>query len=120
MSSRRRRRPCGPGQINIRRCAGCRCCGKRWRSIMGHQGLAVAPDAVTVTSGATEALAASILALVKLGDEVLLFQPLYDAYLPLVQRAGGVARLARLSPPDWRLTAEVIDEGFTERTRAGV
>src|SRR3546814_324499 len=85
-----------------------------------HQGLAVAPDAVTVTSGATEALAASILALVKLGDEVLLFQPLYDAYLPLVQRAGGVARLARLSPPDWRLTAEVIDEGFTERTRAVV
>lgn len=82
-----------------------------------HQGLHVAPDEVTVTSGATEALAASILALVKPGDEVLLFQPLYDAYLPLVQRAGGVARLARLSPPDWRLTAEVIEESFTERTR---
>ncbi len=85
-----------------------------------HQGLNVTPEEVTVTSGATEALAASILALVKPGDEVLLFQPLYDAYLPLVQRAGGIARLARLSPPDWRLTAEVIEQGFTERTRVVV
>lgn len=85
-----------------------------------HQKLRVAPDEVTVTSGATEALAATILALVKPGDEVLLFQPLYDAYLPLVRRAGGVARLSRLAPPDWRLTAEVIEQGFTERTRAVV
>src|SRR3546814_20433035 len=50
----------------------------------------------------------------------MLFQPVYDADLPLGQRAGGVARLARLSPPDWRLTAAVIDAGFTERTRAVV
>jgi aspartate/methionine/tyrosine aminotransferase len=85
-----------------------------------HQGLDASPDEVTVTSGATEALAASILSLVKPGDEVLLFQPLYDAYLPLVRRAGGVAKLARLSPPDWRLTAEAIEEGCTERTRVVV
>ena len=82
-----------------------------------HQGLAVRPDEVIVTSGATEALAASILALVKPGDEVLLFQPLYDAYLPLVRRAGGVAKLVRLEPPQWRLTPEVIAQGFTGRTR---
>ena len=49
---------------------------------------------MTVTSGATEALAAAIVALVTPGDEVLLFQPLYDAYLPLVLRAGGVPRLS--------------------------
>src|SRR3546814_32750 len=61
-----------------------------------HQGLAVAPDAVTVTSGATEALAASILALVKLGDEVLLFQPLYDAYLPLVRSEEHTSELQSL------------------------
>ncbi|MCV4777079.1 aminotransferase class I/II-fold pyridoxal phosphate-dependent enzyme, partial [Escherichia coli] len=49
-----------------------------------HQQLDLAPEEVVVTSGATEALAAAILALVTPGDEVVLFQPLYDAYLPLV------------------------------------
>lgn len=82
-----------------------------------HQGLAVAPAEVFVTSGATEALAAAILALVSPGDEVVLFQPLYDAYLPLVLRAGGVPRFVRLTPPDWRITAEALAEAFTERTR---
>jgi N-succinyldiaminopimelate aminotransferase len=82
-----------------------------------HQGLDVTPDHVVVTSGATEALAASILALVQPGDEVVLIQPLYDAYLPLVQRAGGVPRLVRLTPPDWRITEEALAAAFTERTR---
>ncbi|HEY0311581.1 MAG TPA: aminotransferase [Allosphingosinicella sp.] len=82
-----------------------------------HQGLEVDPAEVTVTSGATEALAAAILALVSPGDEVLLFQPLYDAYLPLVLRAGGVPRFVRLAPPDWRITAEALAEAFTPRTR---
>lgn len=82
-----------------------------------HQGLDVTPDHVVVTSGATEALAASILALVEPGDEVVLIQPLYDAYLPLVQRAGGVPRLVRLTPPDWRITEEALAAAFTGRTR---
>jgi aspartate/methionine/tyrosine aminotransferase len=82
-----------------------------------HQGLALDPDWVTVTSGATEALAAAILALVSPGDEVVLFQPLYDAYLPLVLRAGGVPRLVRLEPPEWRITAEALDEAFSPATR---
>ncbi|SNS38135.1 Aspartate/methionine/tyrosine aminotransferase [Sphingomonas laterariae] len=72
---------------------------------------------VTVTSGATEALAAAIFALVRPGDEVLLFQPMYDAYLPLVLRAGGVPRFARLAPPDWRIDAAMLDQAFTPRTR---
>jgi len=82
-----------------------------------HQGLALDPDQVFVTSGATEALASAILALVSPGDEVLLFQPLYDAYLPLVLRAGGVPRFVRLTPPDWRITAETLAEALTPRTR---
>jgi aspartate/methionine/tyrosine aminotransferase len=72
---------------------------------------------VTVTSGATEALAASIFALVRPGDEVVLFQPLYDAYAPLIRRAGGTIRLVRLEPPDWAISAEALAEAFTERTR---
>jgi aspartate/methionine/tyrosine aminotransferase len=82
-----------------------------------HQGLEVDPSGVVVTSGATEALAASLMALIEPGDEVLLFQPLYDAYLPLVLRAGGVPRFVRLTPPDWRITAEALDAAFTPRTR---
>jgi N-succinyldiaminopimelate aminotransferase len=72
---------------------------------------------VTVTSGGTEALAASLLALIAPGDEVVLFQPLYDSYLPMVRRAGGVPRLARLSPPDFRLSRAMLEAAFTPRTR---
>lgn len=81
------------------------------------QGLDLTPDQVVVTSGATEALAAAILALVDEGTEVAMFQPLYDAYAPLVQRAGGTARLASLKPPQWRITTEVLDEAFGPATR---
>ncbi|MES2045489.1 MAG: aminotransferase [Pseudomonadota bacterium] len=77
-----------------------------------HQGLAFGADDVMVTSGATEALAAAILALVSEGDEVLLIQPCYDAYLPLVLRAGGVPRFLSLAPPDWRLTEAAVAAAF--------
>ena len=82
-----------------------------------HQGMDFGLDEVTITSGATEALASAIMALVSPGDEVLLFQPLYDAYVPLVRRAGGVPRLVRLEPPDWRITGEKIEEALSPRTR---
>jgi aspartate/methionine/tyrosine aminotransferase len=82
-----------------------------------HQGLEASAEEVTVTSGATEALAATIMALVEPGDEVLLFQPLYDAYLPLVLRAGGVPRFVRLAPPEWRITQEALAAAFTPRTK---
>ncbi|WP_339709333.1 aminotransferase [uncultured Sphingosinicella sp.] len=72
---------------------------------------------ITVTSGATEALAASIMALVSPGDEVLMIQPMYDAYLPMVRQAGGVPKLIRLEPPQWRLTETALAEAFTPRTR---
>ncbi|HEX8467687.1 MAG TPA: aminotransferase [Allosphingosinicella sp.] len=82
-----------------------------------HQGLEVEPEEVVVTSGATEALAASLIALIEPGDEVLLFQPLYDLYLPMVIRAGGVPRFVRLTPPEWRISEEALAEAFTSRTR---
>ncbi|HEX8514455.1 MAG TPA: aminotransferase [Allosphingosinicella sp.] len=82
-----------------------------------HQGLDTEPESVVVTSGATEALAASLMALIEPGDEILLFQPLYDAYLPLLRRAGGVPRFLRLTPPDWRISEEALAEAFTAKTR---
>jgi aspartate/methionine/tyrosine aminotransferase len=72
---------------------------------------------VTITSGATEAIAAALLAFVEPGDEVVLFEPLYDSYLPMVRRAGGVPRLVRLHPPRWRFDRAALAAAFTERTR---
>lgn len=82
------------------------------------QGLEFDPAAeVVITSGATEALAATFLALIEPGDEVIVFQPLYDAYLPLIRRAGGVPRLISLSPPHWRFTAAMLEQAITPKTR---
>ena len=69
-----------------------------------HQGVVLDwRTEVTVTSGATEALAAALLAVIEPGDEVVLFEPMYDSYLPMVRRGGGVARFVRLEPPHWRI-----------------
>ncbi|UTP39337.1 aminotransferase [Phenylobacterium sp. LH3H17] len=72
---------------------------------------------VTITSGATEALAATFLSLIEPGDEVVTFQPLYDAYLPLIRRAGGVPKLVTLSPPHWRFDRAMLEAAFSEKTR---
>lgn len=71
-----------------------------------------------VTSGATEALAASILGIVEPGDEVILFQPFYDAYLPLILRAGGIPRFVDLDPRDWSFQPSQLRAAFSDRTRA--
>jgi aspartate/methionine/tyrosine aminotransferase len=82
------------------------------------QGLSLDPESeIMVTSGATEALAGALLALIEPGDEVVLFQPLYDAYLPLVKRAGGVPRFVRLQPPHWRFDEEMLAQAFSPRTK---
>jgi aspartate/methionine/tyrosine aminotransferase len=72
---------------------------------------------VLVTSGATEALADCLFGLIEPGDEVVLIEPLYDSYLPVVLRAGGVPRLVRVTPPEWKLDAEVLAAAFSERTK---
>ncbi len=72
---------------------------------------------VTITSGATEALAAALLAFIEPGDEVVLFEPLYDAYLPMVRRAGGTPQIVRLQPPWWRLERESVAPAFSNKTR---
>ena len=83
------------------------------------QDLALDPDSeIMVTSGATEAIADALMALIEPGDEVVLFQPLYDAYLPLVQRAGGNPRFVNLKPPHWNLTREALEAAFSPRTKA--
>jgi aspartate/methionine/tyrosine aminotransferase len=75
---------------------------------------------ITITSGATEAIAAALLAFIEPGDEVVLFEPLYDAYVPMVRRAGGVPRIVRLQPPHWRFEREAVAAAFSDRTRVVV
>jgi aspartate/methionine/tyrosine aminotransferase len=75
---------------------------------------------VMVTSGATEALAGAILGIVEPGDEVVLFEPMYDAYLPLVRLAGGVPKFVTLQPPHFRLTEEALAQAFSPKTKAVV
>ncbi len=83
-----------------------------------HQGVNFDPDTeIMITSGATEAIAGALFALIEPGDEVVLFQPMYDAYLPLVKRAGGIPKFVKLSPPDWRFTAESLMAAFSPRTK---
>jgi aspartate/methionine/tyrosine aminotransferase len=83
-----------------------------------HHGISFDPNAeIMVTSGATEAIAGALLALIEPGDEVVLFQPMYDAYLPLVRRAGGVPKLVRLEPPQWRFDEAMLRQAFSPKTR---
>ena len=75
------------------------------------------PTEVMVTSGGTEALASSLFAMIEPGDEVVLIEPLYDSYLPIVQRAGGIAKLVRLEPPGWELPEVALAEAFSDKTK---
>ena len=82
-----------------------------------EQRLSLDPAQVIVTSGATEALAAAIFAFIRAGDEAIVLQPFYDAYLPLVERAGGTARTVSLVPPRWTLALRELEAAIGDRTR---
>ena len=62
-------------------------------------------------------LACAFLALIEPGDEVVLFAPAYDAYAPMVRRAGGVPVFVRLAPPRWRFDRAALEAAFSPRTR---
>ena len=70
-----------------------------------------------VTSGATESLAACLFGLINPGDEVVVIEPLYDSYLPIIRRAGGVPKVVRLEPPEWELPLDHIEAAFSDRTK---
>jgi len=89
----------------------------RWQRLHGAP---VDADEVTVASGATELLHDAILAIVEPGDEVIVFEPTYDAYVPDVLMAGGVVRPVALRPPEWRWDPAELRAAFGPRTRAVV
>ncbi len=72
---------------------------------------------ILVTAGATEAVAAAILALVEPGDEVIAFEPYYDSYVANIAMAGGVRVPVTLRPPDFRPDLDELARAITDRTR---
>lgn len=73
---------------------------------------------ITVTNGATEAIYDVIQALVGPGDEVIVFEPYYDSYVPSILFAGGTPRFITLNAPDWSFDHDLLASLFNERTRA--
>jgi len=110
MAGRGNQYPPGPGVPELR------------RAISAHQqrfyGLDVNPDTeVLVTAGATEAIAASLLALTEPGDEVIAFEPYYDSYAACIALAGAVRVPVTLRPPDFRPDLDALRAAITPRTR---
>ncbi len=81
-------------------------------------GMDVDPDSeVLITAGASEALAASILALTEVGDDVLTFEPWYDLYGAVISMAGAVRKVVTLRPPDYGFDPDELAAAVTPRTR---
>ena len=119
---RARRTWCGPpptrcwtAATSIRRCPACRSCVRRspppigasmaWRWIWASE--------VVVTSGATEAITACLMAVLNPGDEVVLIEPLYDTYCRWCACSAALPRLVRLEPPDWALPRAALADAFS-------
>ena len=85
-------------------------------------GLPATAEHVTVTAGATEALFVTMMALLDPGDEVIVWEPAYNSYVPDILMAGGVPRYVRLEPPGengvWSFDPEQLRAAFGPRTRA--
>ncbi|MEW1977580.1 aminotransferase class I/II-fold pyridoxal phosphate-dependent enzyme [Kocuria palustris] len=73
---------------------------------------------VVVTAGAAEALAASLLSILRPGDEVVVLEPHYDLYAAIVAFAGGVLRPVALRPPEFGVDLEDLRAAFSDRTAA--
>ncbi len=88
------------------------------RKVERHYGLRRDPmHEVAVFSGATEALAAAVLGLVERDDEVIVFEPVYDSYLPLLSLVGARPRIASLRWPDFAMDREAVAALFNDRTK---
>ncbi len=84
-----------------------------------HLGLTYNPETeITVTCGSTEAMVASLLAVVNSGDEVIIFEPFYENYGPDSILSDATPRYVKLRPPDWRFDPDELRAAFNSRTKA--
>lgn len=87
--------------------------------VQWYLGLTIDPEReITVTCGATEAMAATMLALIDPGDEVIVFEPYYENYGPDAILAGATPRYVTLHPPDWTFDETELKQAFNDRTKA--
>jgi aminotransferase len=73
---------------------------------------------ITVCCGATEGMAASLLATTNPGDEVIIFEPFYESYHPDTLLCGAVRKLVKLRAPDWHFDSDELRQAFSPRTKA--
>jgi aspartate/methionine/tyrosine aminotransferase len=84
-----------------------------------YLGLDIDPEReITVTCGSTEAMIASLLAVIDPGDEVIIFEPFYENYGPDAVLSGAIPRYVPLEPPEWRFDPDRLSAAFNQRTRA--
>jgi aminotransferase len=87
--------------------------------VRGYGGFACDPDRnVTVTCGATEAMVASLIAVINPGDEVIIFEPFYENYGPDTILAGATPRYVALNDPDFAIDRDELEAAFSSRTKA--
>jgi aspartate/methionine/tyrosine aminotransferase len=99
-----------PGLLRLRRAVA--------EHFQRRHGRAVDPAGeVTIAAGATEVIFDAVMALMDPGDEAVVFEPAYDAYLPDIKMAGGTAKVVTLRPPDWRFDPDQLRAAFGPRTR---
>jgi len=77
----------------------------------------ITADNVLITLGATEALASSFLGLLNPGDEVIVFAPMYDSYVPMIKRAGATVKTIPLISPSWSFDEKALEAAFTPKTK---
>ncbi|VAW39676.1 Aspartate aminotransferase, partial [hydrothermal vent metagenome] len=86
--------------------------------VANFYGLIVDPNGeINVTHGATEAIFATIMGLVDPGDEVIVFEPFYDSYLPSISMAGGIPKTYTLRPPHWEIDEAALTSLFSDKTK---
>ncbi len=86
--------------------------------VLKHEGRVVDPNSeIAVMVGATEAIFSTILGLVNPGDEVIIFEPYYDSYIPSIEFAGGIPKYYTLKSPDWAIDPDELESLFSDKTK---
>jgi aspartate/methionine/tyrosine aminotransferase len=89
------------------------------RKVSRFAGLKADPEKeVTITCGSSEAIVASLMALVNPGEKVIVFEPFYENYLPGLTLCGGIPEFVRLRDPDWTLDPDELKKAFSQKPKA--
>ncbi|GAF87572.1 unnamed protein product, partial [marine sediment metagenome] len=89
------------------------------KRVNNYNGIKCNPETdITVTCGATEAMIATLKAIINPGDEIIIFEPFYENYGPDGILSGATPRYVTLNPPDWEFSFEELERAFNEKTKA--